>query len=125
MKNTISEPPGRNLRRQSVISLSQTTVYQAPSVIEGDSARHAYRSVDDMVHEMRPEAPVYCLRPATIAATAKRFLKAFPGDVLYAVKCNPDSGVLRTLYRAGVTHFDVASLAEIQLVAELLPEAEL
>ena len=63
-----------------------------------------------MVHDMRPEAPVYCLRPATITATAKRFLKAFPGDVLYAVKTNPDPRVLKYLARAGVTHFDVASL---------------
>ena len=44
-----------------------------------------------MVHDMRPETPVHCLRPATIVSTAKRFLKAFPGDVLYAVKTNPDA----------------------------------
>jgi ornithine decarboxylase len=78
-----------------------------------------------MVHDMRPEMPVTCLRPATIAATAKRFMKAFPGQVMFAVKTNPDKRVLHTLARAGVTRFDVASLAEVKLVHETLPDAEL
>ena len=66
-----------------------------------------------------------CLRPATIAQTAKWFLRNFPGDVMYAVKCNPDAKVLRILARAGVKHYDVASLAEVKLVAETLPGAKL
>ncbi len=74
-----------------------------------------------MVSELKPEMPVTCLRPATIASTTKWFLKNFPGDVLYAVKTNPDPSVLRILARAGVKHFDVASLAEIKLVADTLP----
>jgi len=84
-----------------------------------------YRSVDDMVHEMRPEMPVYCLRPATITATAKRFVKQFPGDVLYAVKTNPDPRVLGYVAKAGVTNYDVASLAEVKLVADTLPDAKM
>ncbi|MDE3061059.1 MAG: type III PLP-dependent enzyme [Pseudomonadota bacterium] len=77
-----------------------------------------------MVHDLKPEMPVQCLRPATIAATAKRFLKAFPGDVLYAVKTNPDPRVLGYLARAGVKHYDVASLAEVKLAAAI-PDAKL
>ena len=129
MKNTISEPPGRqNLakiaRRSNVIPLHKVRLKPAPSILEELPLR-AYSSVDDMVHELRPELPVYCLRPHTITNMAKRFLKAFPGDVLYAVKTNPDPNVLRWLAKAGVQHFDVASLAEIKLVAEHLPDASM
>lgn len=84
-----------------------------------------YRSVEDMVFDLRPEMPVYCLRPATIAATAKRFLKQFPGDVLYAVKTNPDPRVLSYLVQAGVRNFDVASIAEVRLAHAALPDARL
>lgn len=77
-----------------------------------------------MVHQLRPELPVHCLRPAVIASTAKWFLKNFPGDVLFAVKTNPDPRVLRMLARAGVRHFDVASIKEVQLAADL-PDATL
>ena len=34
----------------------------------------------------------------------------FPGDVLYAVKCNPEPRVLRAVWAGGVRHFDCASL---------------
>jgi ornithine decarboxylase len=64
------------------------------------------------------------LRPAVIAATADRFVAAFPGDVLYAVKCNPDPRVLRAAWAGGVRHFDCASLPEIALVRRALPGAE-
>ncbi len=128
MKNNTSEPPGRAPRRQSVISLTPRTNAQAtPSVLMEDvsSASRGYASVDAMVSSMRPEMPVNCLRPATIASTAKWFLKSFPGDVLFAVKTNPEPRVLRYLARAGVKHFDVASLAEVKLVADTLPDAKL
>jgi ornithine decarboxylase len=47
----------------------------------------------------------------------------FPGDVLYAVKANPAPLVLDHLYRAGIRHFDTASLSEITLVRERFPQA--
>ena len=68
--------------------------------------------------------PLFCLRPATIAAAARRFIRCFPGDVLYAVKCNPEPRVLAALWAGGVRHFDCASIAEVRLVRKLLPAAE-
>ena len=59
---------------------------------------------------LRPSYPVYCLRPQVLARQAKRFLTQFPGEVLYAVKCNPHPLVVEALYRAGIRHFDTASL---------------
>lgn len=78
-----------------------------------------------MVAAMRPAMPVHCLRPATITAIAKWFVKSFPGDVLFAVKTNPDPRVLGYLARAGVKHYDVASLAEVKLVADAQPDARM
>jgi ornithine decarboxylase len=80
-------------------------------------------TVDDVVAADRPEEPIHCLRPATVAATARDFVQAFPGDVLYAVKCNPDPAVLRALWHGGVRHFDCASLAEIRLVRDMFADA--
>ena len=44
---------------------------------------------------------------------------------MYAVKANPSPELLHTLWDAGVTHYDVASLGEVRLVARTLPQATL
>jgi ornithine decarboxylase len=80
-------------------------------------------TVDQVIAAARPEEPVHCLRPGLIAETARDFVDAFPGDVLYAVKCNPDPAVLRALHDGGVRHFDCASLPEIRLVRDMFPDA--
>ncbi len=81
--------------------------------------------IDAVVAAARPTDPLLCLRPTAIAAAARRFVDCFPGDVLYAVKCNPEPRVLRALWTGGVRHFDCASLAEVALVRKLLPAAEI
>jgi ornithine decarboxylase len=86
--------------------------------------RAVFPSIDAVVARMRPSDPLLCLRPAVIAGAARRFTELFPGDVLYAVKCNPEPRVLRALSTGGVRHFDCASLAEVALVRKLLPAAE-
>ena len=73
---------------------------------------------------LKPSYPVYCLAPTVIAARVRQFLDGFPGRVLYAVKCNPHPSVLDALYRAGIRHFDTASLPEIAMVRERFPDAE-
>ena len=81
--------------------------------------------VDEVVASERPDEPLHCLRPAVIAETAQRFVAGFPGDVLYAVKCNPEPAVLRAVRRGGVKHLDCASPAEISLVRQMFPAAEI
>ena len=125
MKNQISEPPGARLALAPVARRPRVIPLPKPAISDDYTPVRSYRSVDDMVHDLRPETPVQCLRPATVIATAKRFLKAFPGDVLYAVKTNPDPKVLGYLARAGVMHYDVASLSEVKLVADALPDAQI
>jgi ornithine decarboxylase len=82
-------------------------------------------SVDQIVAVERPEEPLHALRPAQIAATARAFVSAFPGEVLYAVKCNPEPAVLRALAAGGMTAFDCASPAEVALVRSMFPDAHI
>jgi ornithine decarboxylase len=86
--------------------------------------RAGFPSIDAVVARTRPNDPLLCLRPAAITSAAQRLVGLFPGDVLYAVKCNPEPRVLRALWAGGVRHFDCASLAEVALVRKLLPAAE-
>ena len=79
----------------------------------------ALPSVDALVAAEQPADPLHCLRPRLIAATARTFLAAFPGEVMYAVKCNPEPRVLRALWAGGVRQFDCASPAEVALVRQM------
>lgn len=87
------------------------------------AAAAALPSIDELVAVERPEEPMHCMRPATVEATAREFVTAFPGDVLYAVKCNPEPGMLRAVCAGGVTHFDCASIGEVALVRQMFPDA--
>jgi ornithine decarboxylase len=72
---------------------------------------------------LRPAQPVTLLRPHAARRAARYFVERFPGRSLYAVKANPSPELLRILWDAGITHYDVASIGEIRLVHETLPEA--
>ena len=74
---------------------------------------------------LKPAAPVTLIRPQAAARAARFFVEKFPGKSLYAVKANPSPDLLLTLWDAGITHYDVASIAEVRLVAKTLPEAKL
>ncbi|HLI66394.1 MAG TPA: type III PLP-dependent enzyme [Caulobacteraceae bacterium] len=86
---------------------------------------HTYHSPLDLVRERSPERPVALQRPDAVALAARWFQNTFQGDVFYAVKANPSPWVIETLADNGVRAFDVASLAEIELVAEHAPGARL
>jgi diaminopimelate decarboxylase len=60
----------------------------------------ALPSIDDVVAIERPSEPVHCLHPARIITAAEDFVAGFNGDVLYAVKCNPEPVVLQALWEA-------------------------
>lgn len=75
-----------------------------------------------MLRHRAPSAPVMCIRPGVLAERARGFLDGFPGEVAYAVKCNPLPAVLQAFHAAGIRHFDTASLMEIATVAELFDD---
>ena len=77
------------------------------------------------IAKSRPVNPVTLIRPHAAERAARFFTEKFPGRSLYAVKANPSPALLETLWRSGITHYDVASIAEVRLVARTLPEATL
>jgi ornithine decarboxylase len=88
------------------------------------STTEKFTDVGTLLRTERPKNPVYCIFPHIYRSTAKKFLKGFPGRVLYAVKANSDPRVLRLLTDAGIRHFDCASLPEIALVDSINPGAK-
>lgn len=76
-------------------------------------------SVPAMLRTRQPVAPVYCIYPHVYRETARHFVDGFPGRVLYAVKANDHPDVVRLLHEGGVTHFDCASVPEIELVRKV------
>ncbi|HEY0027063.1 MAG TPA: type III PLP-dependent enzyme [Allosphingosinicella sp.] len=77
------------------------------------------------IAKLGPVQPVTLLRPHAARRAARFFVEKFPGRPLYAVKANPSPDLLRILWDSGVTHYDVASLAEVRLVSDTLPQATL
>ena len=84
-----------------------------------------FQCVDELVKSLQPINPVYCLRKNSLKLAANWFNNNFPGDVLYAVKCNPTEAVIRTLIKNGIANFDAASIDEIKLVKKISPEAKI
>ncbi len=91
----------------------------------GSLELHSYPDASSVVRALAPDEPVILNRPHAAARAARFFAEKFPGKSLYAVKANPSPDLLKVLWAAGVTHYDVASIAEVRLVRETLPEAVL
>jgi ornithine decarboxylase len=86
---------------------------------------HKHHSALGLATALRPVQPVTLIRPHAASRAARFFVEKFPGRSLYAVKANPSPQLLQILWDAGVTHYDVASIGEVRLVHETLPEAVL
>lgn len=83
-----------------------------------------FESARALVDARKPDRPTFGLRPHAAGRAAQWFLNNFPGDVAYAVKANASPFLLGALYGAGIRHFDVASLPEIEDAATI-PDATL
>ncbi len=88
-------------------------------------ARHDFGDAADVIRALHPDEPLILNRPAAAARAARFFVEKFPGKSLYAVKANPSPDLLHILWDSGITHYDVASLAEVRLVRATLPDAHL
>ena len=78
-----------------------------------------FKTVDELINQLKPEQPIYCIRKKSIQSASAYFRNKFPGKVLYAVKTNPHPEVLRTIVESGIEHFDVASIQEIKDIRAL------
>ena len=83
-----------------------------------------FKSVDELVNQLKPTEPVYCIRRNSIRLASRFFQNKFPGKILYAVKTNPHPVVLQTLLDSGIKHYDVASIKEIETIKNLNTEVE-
>ena len=78
-----------------------------------------FGSVSELVNTLKPEDPVYCIRPKSIKKSVEFFKNNFPGRVLYAVKTNPSEKIIKMIINNGIQNFDVASINEIKLVRKI------
>ena len=82
-----------------------------------------FKSVDELVKQLRPTEPVYCIRRKSIQLSSKYFQHKFPGKILYAVKTNPNPVILKTILESGINNFDIASIKEIEAIKKINPNA--
>ena len=83
-----------------------------------------FKSVEELVNQLKPTEPVYCIRRKSIQLASKFFQNKFSGKVLYAVKTNPHPIVLKTIVESGIENFDVASIKEIDAIRKIKPNAK-
>ncbi len=84
-----------------------------------------FKDVNELVNKLKPDYPVYCIRPESIKISTEFFRKNFPGKVLYAVKTNPSEKILKSIIANKINDFDVASINEIKLIKKLKQDAKL
>lgn len=80
---------------------------------------HRFPSATALISATKPDIPVMAVRPHAAGRAARWFIENFPGDVAYAYKANSSVFLLGALYGAGIRHFDVASLPEIEDAATI------
>ena len=83
-----------------------------------------FKTVDEIVSQLKPERPIYCIRKKSIQIASRTFQNKFPGTVLYAVKTNPHPEVLKTIIHSGINNFDVASIKEIEDIRKISPKSK-
>jgi ornithine decarboxylase len=86
---------------------------------------HHHLEASAVARALSPDEPVILNRPHAAARAARFFATKFPGKSLYAVKANPSADLIQILWDEGITHYDVASIAEVRLVRSTLPKATL
>ena len=83
-----------------------------------------FKNVDELLSQLKPEKPIYCIRKKSIQLATTYFRNKFPGKVLYAVKTNSHPEVLKTIVESGIENFDVASIQEIKDIRAINPNAK-
>ena len=82
-----------------------------------------FKSVDELVNQLKPVEPIYCIRKNSIQLASRYFQNKFPGKILYALKTNPNPIVLKTIVESGINNFDVASINEIETIRKISPNS--
>jgi len=80
-----------------------------------------YAEIRDVITDLNPGEPVYCIYPRLLHNDVKQFIGGFPGRVMYAVKANPDPRIVEQVLAAGIRDVDAASIEEMELVHAIDP----
>jgi ornithine decarboxylase len=83
-----------------------------------------FKTVDELINQLKPEKPIYCIRKKSIQSASTYFRNKFPGKVLYAVKTNSHPEVLKAIVQSGIDNFDIASIQEIKDIRAINPNAK-
>jgi ornithine decarboxylase len=83
-----------------------------------------FKTVDDLINQLKPEKPIYCIRKKSIQSASRYFRNRFPGKILYAVKTNPHPEVLKAIVESGIENFDIASIQEIRDIRAISSNAK-
>ena len=83
-----------------------------------------FKSVEELVNQLKPDKPVYCIRKNSILSASRFFQKKFPGNILFAVKTNPHPEVIKTIIKSGINQFDIASIEEVKAVRKFSQTAK-
>jgi len=83
-----------------------------------------FKTVDELISQLKPEKPIYCIRKKSIQSASTYFRNKFPGEILYAVKTNSHPEVLKTIVESGIDNFDVASIQELKDIRAINPNAK-
>ncbi|KEF50878.1 uncharacterized protein A1O9_13068 [Exophiala aquamarina CBS 119918] len=102
--------------------MNRLVLFQRRRPLEPEKA--PYTSLQ-IAKDLKPEHPVTLVHPHQTARDVRSFVAGFQGHTMYAVKANDSSDLLDILWNNGVTWFDVASINEVRLVSQRLPEATL
>ena len=93
--------------------------------LPGKACNLTYASIPPLSQRLAPQQPVQCFSASALSSRIALFRENFPGDIAYAVKANPSEAVIRSAVHAGLKVFDVASIAEMELVQSQAPDAKL
>ena len=61
-----------------------------------------FKTVDEIISQLKPEEPIYCIRRKSIQVASRIFQNKFPGKILYAMKANPHPIILDTIIKSGI-----------------------
>ena len=83
-----------------------------------------FKSVEELINQLKPEKPIYCIRNKSIESAVQYFINKFPGKILYAVKTNPNPFVIKKIIESGIDQFDVASIEEMKSIRNFSQSAK-
>lgn len=82
-----------------------------------------FQDVGTMLTALKPDEPIYAIRPHELRQTAQFFTNQFPGDIVYDARVNLHEQFLHALYAGGIRHFAVCTIEQLRVAKNECPDA--